>query len=137
MHKIPIQIRFSDIDGVGHVNNVVYGQYFDVGRLQYFHEAIGETMEWNKGKILVLVRTEANYFQPTFLNDTVEVHTSVVEIGDKSVKMRQRIVGTDGSIRVEGYSVLSTYDFDTHKSFPMPAEWRNKLLAFENRQTGR
>ncbi|MDR1405614.1 MAG: acyl-CoA thioesterase [Prevotellaceae bacterium] len=133
MYSIPVQIRFSDIDGVGHVNNAVYNDYFDVGRLNYFKEAFGRTLQWGAGKTLVLVHTGADYLQPTFLYDTVEVRTSVTEVGNRSVKMKQYIVAADGSVRVEGCSVLSTYDMDTGKSFPMPAAWREKITAFEKR----
>ncbi|MDR3133443.1 MAG: acyl-CoA thioesterase [Prevotellaceae bacterium] len=132
MHKVPIQIRFSDIDGVGHVNNAVYSDYFDVGRLQYFREAFGRPLNWGDAQTLVLVHTEADYLQPTFLYDRIEVHTSVVEISRRSVKMQQRIVAAGGSVRVKGYSVLSTCDRDTGQSFPMPEEWRKKIAAFEN-----
>jgi acyl-CoA thioester hydrolase len=128
MHTIPVQIRFSDIDGVGHVNNVVYGQYFDIGRLAYFNAVLGET-HWNQGKIMVLVHTEADYLVPTFLNDKIRVHTSVIAVGNKSVTMEQEIVGADNIVRVKGRSVLSTYDFDTHKSFPLPDDWRRKIAA--------
>ena len=133
MHKISIQIRFSDIDGVGHVNNAVYNDYFDIGRIHYFREAFGQPVMWGKGRTLVLVHTEADYLQPTFLYDTIEVHTSVVEAGGRSVKMKQRVIAADGSVRVESYSVLSTYDMDTGQSFPMPEEWREKINAFEQR----
>jgi acyl-CoA thioester hydrolase len=133
MYKLPVQIRFSDVDGVGHINNVVYGDYFDIGRMCYFKEAFGENIRWGEGKTLVLVRTEADFRQPTFLYDTIEVHTSVTEIGARSVKMAQRIVAADGSVRVESRSVMSTYDMDTHRSFPLPDEWRAKLEAFEQR----
>ncbi|MDR0581637.1 MAG: acyl-CoA thioesterase [Prevotellaceae bacterium] len=131
MHKISIQIRFSDIDGIGHVNNAVYSDYFDIGRIHYFKEAFGQPPEWGKGKTLVLVHTEADYLQPVFLYDTIEVHTSVIETGHRSVKMKQYIVAADGSVRVEGYSVLSTYDMDTGQSFPLPEEWREKINLYE------
>jgi acyl-CoA thioester hydrolase len=131
MHKIPVQIRFSDIDGIGHVNNEKYSEYFDLGRLHYFKEAFGRTLNWGDGQTLVLVHTEADYRQPTFLYDIIEVHTSVVEIGDRSVHMKQRIVDARGDIRVEGASTLSTFDMATGKSFPVPEEWREKIRRFE------
>ncbi|MDR3351174.1 MAG: acyl-CoA thioesterase [Prevotellaceae bacterium] len=136
MFKTPIQVRFSDIDGVGHVNNAVYSDYFDVGRLQYFREAFGRPLKWGEGQTLVLVHTEADFLQPTFLYDTVEVHTSVVAISRRSIRMKQRIVAADGTVRAEGSSVLSTYDMDAAQSFPLPEEWREKITAFEEKMKG-
>ncbi|MDR0667152.1 MAG: acyl-CoA thioesterase [Prevotellaceae bacterium] len=136
MHTLPIQIRFSDIDGVGHVNNVKYSDYFDVGRLHYFKEALGRAPDWGGGQTLVLVHTEANYRRPTFLYDAIEVQTTVVEIGERSVHMQQRIVDARGVVRVEGASVLSTFDRETGQSFPMPDEWREKIRQFEAGRLG-
>ena len=30
-HTLPIQLRFGDFDRFGHVNNVVYFQFYDLG----------------------------------------------------------------------------------------------------------
>jgi acyl-CoA thioester hydrolase len=128
IHKMPVQIRFSDIDGIGHVNNVKYSEYFDIGRLHCLQEAFGRTLNWGDRQTLVLVHTEANYHQPTFLYDTIEVHTAVVEIGERSVQMKQCIVDASGAVRVEGFSILSTFDMETGQSFPLPTAWRKKLM---------
>ena len=32
MHTLPIQIRFNDVDQMGHVNNAVIMEYFDIGK---------------------------------------------------------------------------------------------------------
>ena len=32
-----VQVRFSDIDLLGHVNNVAYFNYFEMARIHYFH----------------------------------------------------------------------------------------------------
>ena len=37
-HSIPVQIRFNDIDMLGHVNNTVYFSFFDLGKARYFEE---------------------------------------------------------------------------------------------------
>ena len=32
----PIQLRFNDIDQMGHVNNAVIMEFFDYGKMKYF-----------------------------------------------------------------------------------------------------
>ena len=133
MLKLPIQIRFNDVDGVGHVNNNIFGEYFDIGRLHYFEQALNERIDWRRGKVMVLVHTEADYLDQVFLYDQIEVHTHVTEIGDRSLKMHQRIVDAHGKIKVEGRSVLSTFDFETGRSFPMLDVWREKITTLEEK----
>ena len=37
-HKIPIQIRFKDLDDMGHVNNANHLSYIELARVKYFQE---------------------------------------------------------------------------------------------------
>ena len=62
-HQTPIQIRFNDVDIMGHVNNSVYQNYFDYARLQYFEQVFGYRMDWYD-KALVLVKIEIEYLKP-------------------------------------------------------------------------
>ena len=34
--KTQVQLRFNDIDALGHVNNSVYFQFFDLAKTEYF-----------------------------------------------------------------------------------------------------
>ena len=35
-HTLPLQLRFNDIDLLGHVNNSVYFSFYDLGKARYF-----------------------------------------------------------------------------------------------------
>ena len=37
-HTVPLQLRFNDIDALGHVNNSVYFTFYDLGKARYFEE---------------------------------------------------------------------------------------------------
>ncbi|MDR1054246.1 MAG: acyl-CoA thioesterase [Prevotellaceae bacterium] len=134
MLSIPIQIRFSDVDIFGHVNNSMYNQYLDLGRLAYTLKVLPDAALW-QGRTIVVAHIENNYLIPTFMDDTIEVQTCIYETGNKSLKMRQRIVDKDGNIKMDSYSVLSTFDTYTKLSFPLPDEWRAKIEAFEQGAT--
>ena len=43
---IKIQVRFSDLDTLGHVNNAVYLSYFEMARIAYFTPLLGENWDW-------------------------------------------------------------------------------------------
>ncbi len=131
MITTPIQIRFSDIDGMGHVNNSVYWNYFDLGRVEYLQQSLGDDFE-ARDETVVLVHVEANYMAETRLKDTIAVQTRVVGIGERSIKMRQEIVDTQtGVVRVSSYSVLSGFSKRTHQSLPIKPEWRERMTIEE------
>jgi len=125
----PIQMRFSDIDGFGHVNNSVYNQYLDCGRVEYLNQVPGADFLRGKER-LVLVRIENDFLKPTFLGDELTVHTQIEKIGRKSITMHQLIIGTKEEIKVKSTSILSTFHIDTNTSFILPENWVFALEKF-------
>ena len=39
-HSMPAQIRFSDVDQFGHVNNSVYFSLYDLAKTTYFQDVL-------------------------------------------------------------------------------------------------
>jgi acyl-CoA thioester hydrolase len=131
MHKIPIQIRFSDIDRLGHVNNSIYNQYLDVARLDYMNQTIGKLTNWDD-KTIVLVHVACDFAQPTHMTDKIFVTTRIAKIGNRSVTMHQEIIDDKGNVKVKSLSILSTLDVKNNASFPIPEEWIKAIEEFEN-----
>lgn len=46
-HTMPVQIRFSDVDQFGHVNNSVYFSLYDLAKTTYIKDVLGSA-DWNK-----------------------------------------------------------------------------------------
>lgn len=131
MKKMPVQIRFTDIDIFGHVNNARYPELFDTARYLFVKEML-PGFDPN-GRSVVLVHLETNFKKQLVLSDEVYVETAVVKVGERSLGMSQRIINEkDASIHADSYSVLSTYDAALQQSFPMPKEWRNRLTEAMN-----
>ena len=40
-HKTSIQLRFKDVDMMGHVNNANHFTYLELARVKYFNEVAG------------------------------------------------------------------------------------------------
>ncbi len=60
MTPAKIQVRFTDLDVLGHVNNNVYLSYFEMTRVHYFKELLGENWDWRKFGI-VLVKNDLGW----------------------------------------------------------------------------
>ena len=69
---VEIQIRFSDIDVMGHVNNATYLSYFEYTRMHYFEKLLGLKWEWKKHGIL-LVRNEIEYLNKITINESGDI----------------------------------------------------------------
>jgi len=130
-HRTPIQIRFNDVDIMGHVNNSVYQNYFDYARMQYFQRVFGYRVDWYD-KALVLVKIEIEYNRPVEMYDPIEVLTKVYHLGNKSLRMEQRLVGSsDDDLRCSNRAVLSGFGYREGAAIELPDSWREGIGAFE------
>ena len=130
-HQTPIQIRFNDVDVVGHVNNSVYQNYFDAARMRYFEKVFGHRLDWHK-QILVLVKIEIEYQKPVNMYDEIKVLTKVHHLGNKSLHMIQHLTGSEPSdVRSINKAVLSGFDYKQNASIPILEEWRDSIRKFE------
>lgn len=131
-HNHPIQVRFNDIDMLGHTTNSVYMQYFDLGRLHYFTDVLKERMDWHY-EGLILVSININYLAQTKLYNELEVRTKVTKLGNKSLEMHQQIYNkTTGEVAAEGKSVMVGYSSSKEQSIAVPTRWREAFANFEN-----
>ena len=132
-HSIEIQSRFSDIDGLAHVNNSVYYQYFDIGRVNYFQDVLGVGFNRKDKKSLVLVSTKTDYGRPAHLWDKLSVYTKVYKLGVKSVRVMQWVVRNgEETPLVVCDSVMSGFAPGIEQSIVIPDEWKELLKEFEN-----
>lgn len=123
----PIQIRFSDLDLAGHVNNAIYLTYFELGRLDMQRHFIPKDHDWFRSGF-ILARNEVDYRIPILLTDKVQVQTWCSRVGGKSFDLRGVVAGADdGRIFAECRSVLVCFDYAKQVSIPIPGEWRNTL----------
>jgi acyl-CoA thioester hydrolase len=133
-HQVPIQIRFNDIDLVGHVNNAVYQEYFDRARLDYFRECFRQEIDWNKTGF-VIASIQVDFFSPVFLEDKITVSTCVESIGEKSLIMVQLLFKEgDTEPAAHGKTVMVSFDYAKRESIEMPGEWIKMLEQFEGRK---
>lgn len=130
-HRTEVQIRFNDIDLMGHVYNAKYQEFFDLARLSYFNEVLGDKVILsNIG--LVIASVNVDYMQPTFLDDRIYVLTNISKLGEKSLEMQQAVfkAGNEDPVAI-CKSVMVCYDMRKRNSEQISEEWREKFTAFE------
>jgi acyl-CoA thioester hydrolase len=80
-----ISTRWMDNDAYGHVNNVVYYQWFDTAVNAYLIEQ--GALDIHQGQTIgLVVETHCNYFSPLAFPQTVQVGLRVARIGSSSVR---------------------------------------------------
>jgi acyl-CoA thioester hydrolase len=133
-HKTPIQLRFKDVDKMGHVNNANHLTYIELARLKYFEEVVGSDVNWSHQQGIILAHISINYKAPIYLRDNIFVYTRCSKLGKKSIELSWAIVrDKKGSEEVvaEGNSILVCYDYSTNLTIEVPVEQRKKIESFE------
>lgn len=133
-HYMPVQIRFTDIDALGHVNNSIYISYFDLGKTKYFDDVMSGEIDWHDIGV-VIVNINCSYFAQTFYGEPVEVLTMTTAIGEKSLRMEQRVINPETmQTKAVCYTILAGFDRITGKSAPIGTKWTRALEKYEGRR---
>jgi acyl-CoA thioester hydrolase len=119
-----VQMRWRDLDGLGHVNHVVALTYLEEGRDAFLADhGIGRE-EYVVGRCSVSFNGEID---PAF--GSVTVQCAVSELGHKSVTTSERILDDTGEVLVEAQFGLVLWDPAQRGSRPISAGERASLNA--------
>jgi acyl-CoA thioester hydrolase len=129
---LPIQIRFSDVDVMGHVSNTVYQNYYDSGKLNYFSEVLPDMDFVNLGVVGASIKID--YLKPIFMKTRILVETRVAEIGNKSLIMEHNLIDEETKeVLSTCRAVLVCYSIKDLRSIPIPENWKKNILEFDTR----
>lgn len=122
-----IFVRLTDIDILGHVNNAIYLTYFEIARMHYFAELVGNEWNWMEEGV-VLVKNEVEYFKPIVLNDVPYVKVSLIQLGTKSFTLGYEITVNDQLV-TKGSSVLVGFNSKTKSTIEIPEKMKEAILT--------
>jgi len=123
--KTAIQVRFTDLDQLGHVSNSIYPQYLDMGRIDHYL-AVQKEIELNKQSIKqpinVVASLKIDYLSEIKINHSVSVETWCEKIGNKSMTLRQDIF-SDDKCAARATVIIVGIDPVTKVTVTYPREW--------------
>ena len=111
---INLQIRFRDLDALGHVNNAVYLSYLEVTRVHYFNHLIGKDFDYNLDGLL-LARNEIDYKKPVLLNTDVFCKMWCEKIGSKSFVLGYQMFN-EKHVYAEAKSIMVGFNSKTNST---------------------
>lgn len=131
-HELPAQLRFSDVDQFGHVNNNVYFSLYDMCKTRYFLDVVGSDVFDNMA--IVVANINANFLAPIFYPDEIVIQTSVQKIGHKSFTLMQRAMNArTREVKCECRTIMVCYDRTLGCAMLMPENVRRKIEEYEGR----
>lgn len=125
-----VPVRFSDTDGLGHVNNANYLSFLEVARVDYLRTVLGMVKIEEFG--VIVARIEIDYKSPVLHHEKLLVGCRVSDIGGASITMEYRIEDkAEGRLVALAKSVTVTFDYALNKPVRVGDEWRKKMEDFD------
>jgi len=125
-----IEVRFRDIDSMGHVNNAVFLTYFEEGRKTFLRDVLNIVDP--KDYPFILAHIDCDFLKPVKLGDSPMLEVWIGEIREKSFAFKYRIVGRSEETVVygKGESIMVLFDYKENKSIPIPKDFLKKILVY-------
>ena len=131
-HVMPVQIRFSDVDQYGHMNNSSYFSIYDLAKTSYMREVFGD-QNWNDVGIVV-ANINADFLAPVFFSDELYIETTVVHLGHKSFTLLQRAVNKASRVlKCQCRTVMVGYDMATKEPVELPDSFKQTICEYEGK----
>lgn len=130
MHRLELQLRFNDIDILGHLNNTVYFSLYDLGKARYMEDA-GLRLPDVSAPTSVIADVHCTYLQPIHYGDRIFVETCCPEIGDKHYVLEQQLVDDAGEVRSRCRTVMVYLDPLTRRPARVPDDYREKIIRYD------
>lgn len=122
-HRTTIQMRFSDTDALGHVNNTSFALYAEAARLDFLQRLGGAVGS------LILAHLSIDFRRQVAFGAAVQVDSWVERVGTTSVTIGQAILA-NGETAAEVRSVVVLFDYESQRPRPISAEGRALLAPF-------
>ena len=120
-HWVTHELRFADLDTLGHVNHLAFGALMESGRINYFRSIGIRPGESRRG--FILVRLAIDYRAEMSFPGTVRVGTRPLRLGRSSLTVGQGLFVED-HCTATGETVLAYTDRNAGRSMPVPDDVR-------------
>ncbi|ADR20848.1 hypothetical protein MATR_15260 [Marivirga tractuosa] len=125
-----IQVRWTDLDPLAHVNNSIYIQYFEIARGRYMLQA-SPSWDWHKHMFL-LANINCSYLQELKIGMAkTKCWVRTKEMGKKSFVLEYMITTEDNTVHTVGTSIQVMFDTKNKTTIEIPDWLRNELMAYE------
>lgn len=133
--RYSFDVRFVDLDALGHINNAVYLSYLEQLRVKWFKES-GIFDAFNNPKSpmpLILARSEIDYISQGYYREKITCAAGISRIGGKSFDIDYEISSNDGNKNIclaRAKSVLVWFNYNSNQSETIPMSARDVMARY-------
>jgi acyl-CoA thioester hydrolase len=120
----PVDVRWRDVDALGHVNHAVFLTYLEEGRDAFFSQTLGSDPIYVVVRLEVDLRAEVRY-----PDRQVRVRIEVERLGTTSLTTRETILTPAEEVVAQARVVTVRWDDPHRKPIPFSEAERTQLAA--------
>jgi len=122
--RVPLSVRWRDLDAFNHVNNSQYLSYLEEARLQWMMTVPGQGLDDHVAP--VVAAANLNYRRPIEWPAEVAIELFVERLGNTSLSVAHRIVDANDPavLYCDGHVVMVWIDRNTGRAAPLPGAVR-------------
>ncbi|TDL34378.1 acyl-CoA thioesterase [Jeotgalibacillus sp. S-D1] len=131
---IKVNVRFSETDLFGHLNNTIPFVYFEQARIEFL-KSIGFMQHWIKNNsdiIPVVADLQCDFLHQIYFDQTLKIYVKPESAGRSSVDLHYRGVNEDGRTVLTGRGTMVQISKGSGKSHPWSEEEKQLLMRKEN-----
>lgn len=131
LYESKITVRWGDMDALGHVNNIIYSQYFEQSRIEWYESLGLKLSQTDEG--MILLKSSITFRKPVVYPATVRIEVRAGSLGRTSFSLLSTlfVVGQDAEPFADNESVLVWFDYRTQQPIPVPDHMRKVLSGAE------
>ena len=132
--SLSLRVDWSELDVLGHVNNVMYFKYLQASRVNYWEKLGLNVIEFGQEMGPLLASTQCDFRRPLFYPNTITVRASVEFMKNTSFGICHQILNEKGELAAEGHDVIVLYNFKQGAKMVVPDDLRKKVEELEGRR---
>ena len=124
------RIDWSDLDLLGHVNNIAFSRFFQAARVEYCGR-IGLVVYQGMTTGPILAASRVQFLSQLFFPGGVRILTRCKKAGSTSITMEHALYDDKGMLAAVAEDVVVRFDFAAKTKIPLSDEIREKIAAYE------
>ncbi len=123
--------RFFETDALGHINNTVLLQWFELAREPLF-KIFTPDLDPKKWR-LIIARCEVDFLAQIHYGQDVKIETYLAKIGNSSMEVQHNVYQQDKKV-AHGKAVMIHFNYQTQKSVRIEGNERTELSKYLEEQ---
>lgn len=133
-YRVPYEVTWRDLDGLGHVNNAVYFTFFEWARTRYWLDLMEVAAPGPRSIAFIVAHASCDFRRQIGLLQRIEIRVRIGEIRTSSFDFEYEIEDSGGEIAATGKVVAVHFDWERNTKIPVGDALREKIRRFQREE---